>query len=167
MAKPQFIPPPQELKRKAVNFKTGVDVALTAETVQKLETVIAANGDEFSKDVFAKLQKMRETLNAIGDDAFARIFVLPSLATLSLEIKGMGGLFGYPLLTVLAKSLNDFIETLKDPTAVQFDIIGIHVDAMYLILAQHVSGQGGHTEQELLGMLSRAIRKVSGEPEAE
>ncbi|MBP6817987.1 hypothetical protein V6B08_10335 [Ferrovibrio sp. MS7] len=160
MAKPQFINPPQELKRKAVNYKTGFSVNLTDEITEKLEATISANGDAFAIEVMEKLKTMRATINGVGPDSIARMLMLPSVAEMALDIKGMGGTFGYPLLTMLAKSLNDFIGALGMPTDAQFEVIRIHVDAMYVMLGQHVTGVGGASEKAMLSMLNRAVDKV-------
>jgi len=161
MAKPQFLSPPQELKRKAVNFKTGFSVNLTDEITEKLEKTIAAKGDAFAIEVMDKLKSMRQTIKGVGADSVARMLMLPSVAEMALDIKGMGGTFGYPLLTMLAKSLHDFIGTLNMPTDGQFEVIRIHVDAMYVMLGQHVTGTGGTTEKTMLTMLSSAVNKVA------
>src|SRR3546814_2707206 len=81
---------------------------------------------------------------------------------LAFDIKGMGGLFGYPLLTALGKSLNDFIGTLTMPSEASFEIISIHIDALYVLLAQHVTGQGGEVERVLISTLAPAVDKVAG-----
>lgn len=164
MNKPQFLKPPQELRRKAVNFKNGFSVNLTDEIKTKLEKTIAAKGDAFALEVMDKLKAMRQTIQGAGADTAARMAILPNLAEMALEIKGMGGIFGYPLLTMLAKSLNDFIGTLGMPSDAQFEVIRIHVDAMYVMLGQHVTGNGGATEQTMMAMLNRAIDKVAQPP---
>ncbi len=161
MKKPQFINPPQDLRNKAVNFKTGVAVQLTDDIASKLEAAIAANGDTFAMEVLDKLKSMRTTIAGVSPDSIARMFMLPEISGLAFEIKGMGGTFGYPLLTRLAKSLHDFIRGLGMPSDAQFEVIRIHVDAMYILLAQHVTGQGSTSEQEMLAMLNRAIDVVA------
>ncbi|MBX3455360.1 hypothetical protein [Ferrovibrio sp.] len=161
MKKPQFINPPQDLRNKAVNFKTGVAVQLTEDIASKLEAAIAANGDTFAMEILDKLKTMRTTIAGVGPDSIARMFMLPAIGELAFEIKGMGGTFGYPLLTRLAKSLHDFIRGLSMPSDAQFEVIRIHVDAMYILLAQHVTGQGGASESEMLAMLNRAIDVVA------
>ncbi len=163
--KPEFFKAPQELRRKAVNFRKGFSVNLTDEITAKLEKTIAANGDAFAIEVMDKLKTMRQAIQAASQDNAERAYSLPRLATTAREIKGMGGIFGYPLLTLLAKLLNDFIGTLSVPTDAQFEVVRIHVDAMYVLLAQHVTGAGGPTEKTLVNMLHQAISKVT-DPQA-
>ena len=61
----------------------------------------------------------------------------------------------------MAKSLNDYIRGLKNVTKVQIEIITLHVDALYVILGQHITGAGGATEAEVLSALLQATRKFS------
>lgn len=73
----------------------------------------------------------------------------------------MGGTFDFPLLTQVAKSLNDYVRSLKNVTKTHLDIITLHIDALYVILAQHITGQGGATEAQVLTALQQATKKFS------
>ena len=151
----------QTLKLKAVNHKTGLPLSLPAETRSQIEGVIAASTDSFASEILAKLTEMRQIIARLGKDEVSRAFVLPSVQELAFDIKGMGGLFGYPLLTSLGKSLNDFVLAQALPGEAEFEIISIHIDALYVLLAQHVTGQGGAMEQTLISTLASAVDKVS------
>src|SRR3546814_4769917 len=98
---------------------------------------------------------MRQIIARLGKDEVSRAFVLPSVQELAFDIKGMGGLFGYPLLTALGKSLNDFIGTLTMPSEASFEIISIHIDALYVLLSPHVTGPGGEVQRVLISPLAR------------
>lgn len=152
----------QALRQKAVNHRTGLPLMLTDEVRGQIEGVIAASIDSFATEVLGKLVEMRQIIARLGKDEVSRAFVLPSVQELAFDIKGMGGLFGYPLLTALGKSLNDFIGTLTMPSEASFEIISIHIDALYVLLAQHVTGQGGEVERVLISTLASAVDKVAG-----
>jgi HPt (histidine-containing phosphotransfer) domain-containing protein len=163
MAKPEkakFIKASQELRLRAVNFETGVDLTLTDEVRGCIEAVITESADTFSKDVLDKLREMRIQVKAAEDDPLSRIFILTTIAELAFDIKGMGGTFGYPLLSHLAKSLKDFIATLALPNEAQLEVISIHVDAMYVVLAQGVRGMTDRLQKDLLDNLGIAVSKV-------
>jgi HPt (histidine-containing phosphotransfer) domain-containing protein len=158
--KATFIKAPQGLRQKAVNFHTGVDLMLTDEVRGRIEAVITESADVFSKDVLDKLREMRVQVKAAEDDPLSRIFILTTIAELAFDIKGMGGTFGYPLLSQLAKSLKDFIAELALPNEAQLEVISIHVDAMYVVLAQGVRGTSDKLQKDLLDNLSIAVSKV-------
>lgn len=158
--KPKIIKAPQDLRMRAVNYKTGLDLHLTDEVRGKIEQVIGESADAFSKEVLEKLREMRIQVKAAEDDPLSRIFILTTISELAFDIKGMGGTFGYPLLSHLAKSLKDFIAELALPNEQQLEVISIHVDAMYVVLAQGVRGTTEKLQKDLLENLSVAVTKV-------
>jgi HPt (histidine-containing phosphotransfer) domain-containing protein len=158
--KPKFIKAPQTLRQRAVNNKTGLELTLTDEVRGSIEKVIGDSADAFSKEVLEKLREMRMQVKAAEDDPLSRIFILTTISELAFDIKGMGGTFGYPLLSHLAKSLKDFITELALPNEQQLEVISIHVDAMYVVLAQGVRGTTERLQKDLLENLSVAVTKV-------
>jgi hypothetical protein len=158
--KVQIITASQELRLRAVNFHTGVDVILTDDVRKRIETVIADTADAFSNEVLEKLREMRAQVKAAEGDELSRIFILSTIAELAFDIKGMGGTFGYPLLSHLAKSLKDFIAGLALPNEAQLQVISIHIDAMYVVLAQGVRGMTDQLQNDLLNNLGVAVNKV-------
>lgn len=157
---PEFIAAPQNLRRKAVSLTVGMPVVLTPETAAKLEKVIASHGDNFAVEILDKLRDLRKLILEAAAEPQDRYLMLPKVGYAALDIKGMGTMFGYPLLTILAKSAHDFVKRLGAVTEAQFEVIRLHVDAMYVVLAQQVTGEGSTTEKEVVKMLREAINKV-------
>lgn len=158
--KVQIIKASQDLRQRAVNFDTGLDIALTDEVRGLIEKAISASEDAFSNEVLEKLREMRVQVKAAEGDPLSRIFILSTIAELAFDIKGMGGIFGYPMLSHLAKSLKDFIAGLALPNEAQLEVISIHVDAMYVVLAQGVRGTSERLQKDLLDNLGVAVNKV-------
>jgi len=158
--KAKLIKAPQDLRQRAVNYTTGLELTLTDEVRGKIEAVISESADAFSQDVLGKLREMRMQVKAAEDDSLSRIFILTTIAELAFDIKGMGGTFGYPLLSHLAKSLKDFIADLALPNEAQLEVISIHVDAMYVVLAQGIHGMTDRLQKDLLDNLGIAVSKV-------
>ena len=72
------------------------------------------------------------------------------------ELRGQGGTFGYPLITVFAKSLHEATESgapLDDPAV---EVVKAHVDAMRAVIRERVKGDGGEIGQALLKGLEQA-----------
>lgn len=158
-SKVQIIQPTGELRKRAVNYKKGFSVELTSSEMVQLEKVVHQSKDKFVVSVGKKLKDLRDAAHAVADDAMSIPGFLRTAEKDSLEIKGLGGTFDFPLLTQVAKSLNDYVRGLKNVTKVHLDIITLHIDALYVILAQHITGQGGATEAEVLSALLQATRK--------
>lgn len=157
--RPTFIAAPQELKRKAVNFKRGFSLKLEPEVVKKLEQVVEKATDSFTIEVADKLKQLRSALSEVAQGGTEGMQYMREIRNVSLDIKGMGGMFKYPLLTAFAKSLNDFVQGLNDPSDIQLDIIGAQIDALYVVMANRIQGGGGQTERELLQALQVATQK--------
>jgi chemotaxis protein histidine kinase CheA len=159
--KPVFLPPAQDLRLKAVNLKKGYPLKLEPAELRRLESVIERAADALHKETAEKLRLLRAALNDVakGDRADQ---AMRAIRSLSLDIKGMGGMFKYPLLTAFAKSLNDFTNSIDYPTPVQLDIIAAQIDALYVVLAKHLQGSGGRTERALLDALRQATARHKG-----
>lgn len=153
------MPPSQELRRKAVNFKKGFKLKLEPEEIKKLEAVVEKATDQFTVEVADKLRALRVALNDVANSQIGADQAMQAIRTISLEIKGMGGMFKYPLLTAFAKSLNDFTKDMGVPTPIQLDIIAAQIDALYVVMGNRIQGSGSKIEMQLLSALEEAARK--------
>lgn len=160
----KIIPPRADLKKKAVNFTTGLDLRLTPELVRKLEKVVHESRDRFTTDIAERLSAMRRDLVEVGDPAAQRALVGRIYAS-SLEIKGAGGTIGYDLLTQIGKSLNDFVHGLEALDGRQARVVGLHIDALYVVLANRITGRGGIIESAIVEAFGEARRKLRPEQE--
>ncbi|WP_370153609.1 hypothetical protein [Ferrovibrio sp.] len=156
--KADFLPPPQDLQRRAVNFTKGYRLKLEPAELRRLEEVVEKATDAFTAEVAERLRQLRQTIADVagGNDEPQAMRIIRAL---SLDIKGMGGTFRYPLLSAYAKSLNDFAVQVDRPSAVQTDILAAHIDAMYVVMAERITGVGGRRERDLLEALQTAVEK--------
>ena len=157
----QVIPAQQELKQKSVNTKNGFDIAMTPAELDELESVIQASRDEFVVEAASLLKKLRSDLSyarAHRDDVAT--FIQSALRA-AYDIKSLGGSFNYPLMTSMAQSLHDFLAERTELTTKQYDLVGLHVDMLYLVLSRHMDGPGGTTEQQIVLALREGVRRFS------
>lgn len=134
---------------------------LTSDEVDRIETVIDKSEGRFAGEALAKLRILRARLHAtgiasIGNDQAAFCHLVADVA---LELKGLGGTFGYPVLTAVAKSLHDFIEGRTAMDATRTDIVQHHLDAMYRVVEEGLKGPGGAREDALLSAFHTATEK--------
>lgn len=153
----QIIPPRPDLRRKAVNYSKGFDLKLPPAMVEKLEQVVHRARDNFTADIAGRLVAMRKALRELGDGPDEDRQALSLIYAHSLEIKGAGGTIGYDLLTAIGKSLNDFVTGLSELDRRRMDVIDLHIDALYVVLANRITGRGGPTEAAVLKAFS-AVR---------
>lgn len=155
-----IIPNRGELKRKAVNYKTGLDLKLDDEMLKKMEALVQNSSTQFIDQTVATLKALRETLARAAADPASRAEALEQIREEAFQIKGMGGVFGYPLLTEFAKSLHDFLKELNDLDELQQEIVSIHIDTLYLVVSHKIAGSGGPLEAQLRASLKAAIDKA-------
>ena len=157
--KVQIIQPSGDLRKRAVNFKTGFGVVLSAGETQKLQNVVEKSSEKFVRDIGATLRKLREDLAALPEGEILTNDMLARVANDAVDIKGLGGTFKFPLLTQIAASLHDYVQKIETPSAWNAVIVGHHIDALYVVLAQRITGFGGQVESEVLVALRTASAK--------
>jgi hypothetical protein len=148
--KVRIIRPPDDLRRRAVNNLRGLSLDLTPGERQRIESAVHRSKDRFVRQVAERLKALRAAQGAAEADPKARPDYLRRLQDESLAIKGLGGTFGYPLVTSIASSLNDFLLKRQDVDAKQLTVIRLHIDAIYVILARKAADLKPELAGELL-----------------
>lgn len=77
------------------------------------------------------------------------------------ELRGQGGTFGYPLITVFGKSLYDLTKPPCRQDDANLEIVKAHIDTMRAVLREKIEGDGGEMGQALFKALRAAINKFS------
>lgn len=157
--KARIIAPAQDLKRRAVNYRKGLDLNLSAKDIERIQAVIDESRDRCATEVADQLSFMQRGLPEAEADKRQRPAFLRNVRSSSLDIKALGGMFGFPLLTAFAKSLNDFVTPLREANDSQMAVIHTHVDAMYVVLMQRITGTGGKVEGQVLDAFKTAAKK--------
>jgi len=84
------------------------------------------------------------------------------LNTLAHELRGQGGIFGYPLVTRFGKSL---YEGTRDPditvTNRHIEFYRAHVDAINAVMNEKMKGDGGDIGRSLLEGLKQAQKNFA------
>lgn len=154
-----MVPPVEELRERAVNSTTGMDLRLSPAVLRRLEAVVNESRERFVVDLAARLRKLRTTVQAVLDGELSQEDLLLLVFDESLEIKGMGGTIGYDVLSLIATTLNDFVAGRTQLGRIQFEILQLHIDAMYVVIADRITEHGGILEDQVLSGLRAAVRK--------
>ncbi len=109
------------------------------------------------------LRSMVDSRNALAvgeGDASAHI---SNINTIAHELRGQGGIFDYPLITHIGKSLYDVTMSQSiEVSPAWIDLIGAHIDTIRTVFSQKVSGTGGEIGAQLLHEMEVAVRKFAG-----
>ena len=157
--KPTLIVPPNPLKMKV---GIGGPGAVTPEALARAEAVIADMADDYvtwAKEDLVNLQAALAKLRATKGDNSAEVEAIFQIAH---DVKGQGGSFGYPLMTEIGHHLCRFLESLESANAAEIDVIGVHIDALKLVITKKMKGDGGTTGDALFKGLESVVAKVGG-----
>jgi len=80
------------------------------------------------------------------------------------ELRGQGGTFGYPLITVFGKSLYELTKPPCRQDDANLEIVKAHIDTMRAVLREKIEGDGGELGQALFKALKAAINKYTAKP---
>lgn len=154
---------PNQLKEKVGGLGSSepgeLPTALLEEAEAELERA-SLDFTDWALDYLKKLSQLcREALGKSG----TRTPQFQEINLLAHELRGQGGTFGYPLITVFAKMLFDVTRDgcRQDDNAVE--VVKAHIDAMRAVIRDKVSGDGGQIGRDLLKSLEIAITKLSAD----
>lgn len=83
---------------------------------------------------------------------------------LAHELRGQGGVFGYPLISEFGKSLYNCTGSSARVTENLLEFVKAHIDGITAVIKGNMKGDGGPVGKELLGSLEAAKKKYSGGP---
>lgn len=133
---------------------------LDVEILKKVEEKIESMAGDYSTWVADELLRLDEALRKLKDPEANLRHVMARINRGAHEMRGQGGIFGYPLITEFAKSL--FLTTSKHYQSLtdnEYELIKAHIDAIKVVINEKVEGDGGETGRALLDGLQAAIKK--------
>jgi len=131
---------------------------LLAEAEAQLERT-SVEFTDWAKGYLAKLAKLCE--EALAQPS-GRRKQFEQINLLAHELRGQGGTFGYPLISVFGKMLYDVTGSSCSETDGSVETVKAHVDAMRAVIREKISGDGGAVGRELLLSLKEAVKKFAG-----
>lgn len=155
--KPRIIKPPSTLKSKVgVGGRKAVDPAALA----RAEQAVADLGDEYLEWAQEDLRKLEQGFNALKASDEGGKELLGAIFRVAHEIKGQGGSFGYDLMTLIGNQLCHFVEELAEAGPTEIQVIGLHVDALKIVMVKQMRGDGGQAGRALLRGLDQVVSKI-------
>lgn len=91
-----------------------------------------------------------------------RMIAVQALYTVAHNIKGQGTSFGFPLMTRLGDSLCRLTRNKRPVADSDLTVIQAHLDAMRLVLAQNIRGDGGVLGDKLAQRLEGMVTEIVG-----
>lgn len=152
----QFVTPPNYLKMKV--GAGGVD----KEAIKEAEIAVQVLGHKmYAKWADSDLDRMRGAFEELKKTSLDDPEGLKKMLRICWDMKGLGGTFGYPLVTTITHYLSNYLEHCVDSGAqVSAAVVSPHIDALYVVLSQKVSGDGGAIGRELVAGLEKVVLKT-------
>jgi hypothetical protein len=135
------------------------------------EELCAKAGDAIEQvktPLFQKLEedvdRLRSTLNVMKSASGDGVTYLNALHAIAFEMKGLAGMFGYPLVARVSELILQTTGSQMPATGRILEVIGLQVDAITLIIRERRAGDGGEMGHALIASLQMAMDRVSDAP---
>lgn len=132
------------------------------EVLKKVEEKIGEMAGDYSHWISDEIKKLDDALNKLREPGANLRALIGRINKGAHEMRGQGGIFGYPLITEFAKSL--FLSTNRNYPAIsdnEFELLKAHLSAIKIVISEKIDGDGGETGRALLSGLQAAIKKYS------
>ena len=159
MSDAQFIKVPNNLRKaKSGNGLGKLDQSLLKRAEQVIENIQATYTDWADEELEALDAVVARLVSGSSDQSAD----LKELYTLSLDMKGSGGSFGYLMMSEVAASLNDFLQGKEALQKLDIEVVAAHVSALRAIYAESIRDDGGNMGRALLVGLEKIVAKADG-----
>ncbi len=135
-----------------------IDVSI----LKKVEEQISSMAGDYSTWIGDEIKRLDHAVQELKSPDVNLRQVITTINRGSHEMRGQGGIFGYPLITEFSKSL--FLTTNRHYNSLsenEYELIKAHVDAIKVVINEKVEGDGGDVGRALLTGLQAAIKKYS------
>ena len=155
--KPEFITPPNTLKSKV---RTGGPGAVDMAALDRAEQVIVGLTDNYLEWVQEDLEKIDRAYEALKKASGDRTSEVDAVFQASHDIKSQGGSFGYDMMTAIGYELCRLIEKAGSIGPGEMEAINLHINAMKLVIAEDIKGEGGEQGKQMLSGLQQVCEKL-------
>lgn len=150
------------LKEKTAGLSPG-RTSINMDTLEKAQDALNKMAEDYPDWVSNLIVKLQEQHGRCVDTPESRRDSLDVIQTISHDMKGQGGTFGYPLITEFADSLYAISAPRDDISDNRIELIKSHIDAMRAVIKGRVSGDGGDIGRQLTKSLNDAKEKYAEE----
>lgn len=150
--KAEFIRPPNTLKAKVGSGGLGEDILLKAQALLENNAVdFRPLAEMYLKSLMKGIDQASEPENERDIETIIAGMLYPAM-----QLKANGGMFHYPLVTMISDKLVQFLEVLEDPDLDAVEIVlAFHTTIRAVVLGK-ITGTGGKHGEELMAALDEA-----------
>ncbi len=131
-----------------------------ADELAAAEAAVAALADNFSVWIREDLDRMNTEFDHASETPDANNENIAEIFSISHNIKGQAGSFGYTLLTRVAASLCEHVRDAGDASEASLKVVQGHLMAMQFIVDKKVEGEGGEVGEKLFAKLQDLAQQL-------
>lgn len=152
---------PRGLKSKLAGGSPGDPKAplLDPDLIEAADNKIAEMEGDYADWVAETIEELTQAHHRAVEDTERASVHLTTIHDIAHELRGQGGIFGYPLMTQFGKSLYDVSFDDATVTPALLDLIDAHIDLIKIVTRKKIKGDGGETGKALMKSLAEAKRK--------
>ncbi len=150
---------PKSLKAKVGGSGSGAGT-IDMKLLEEAEAQIGNMEDDYADWVRKSINALVQAINRCIENPKMASTHYESIHDIALELRGQGGVFGYPLVTTFGKSLYEYTSPGQrgiDPQHIE--LVKAHVDGINAVTRQKIKGDGGTVGAELVKSLVKAKQK--------
>ncbi len=146
----------EKLGPNARKIPVSFDPALIQAAERRIQQLVGDYGDWMDRYVTA-ISAAQEALTTGKGDQERNLAKINEVAH---ELRGQGGIFDYPLITDVGKSLYKATKpTGHPPTKDRIKLIGAHIDTIRTVFKNKIVGDGGDIGTALLQEIEAAVKR--------
>lgn len=135
--------------------------AVTPERLAQIDSdIVASLSGPYLEQASADLQLMESAHADIRPGESIDSASVQRLRRVLHETRGMGGTFGYLMITEIANHIHGLIHAEERTTEEQLGGIKVHLDAIGLVISEQLSGDGGERGNEVMNGLQKVYLKL-------
>ena len=146
----QFIKPPSNLRKAKIGSGRAKP---DTQAIQRAEAMIKKSGRDFHMWAQGDLDEIDQALAAARKYPDQQEECIKQIFRRSMELKALGGSFGYDLISQVGDSLKKYTESRSEANPRDVEIIDEHVNAIRVVLAEDIRGEGGDVGRAIVDSL--------------
>jgi hypothetical protein len=155
-----YFRPPNALKDKVAGLGASGGGGIPLELLEEAEASLGRAALDFGNWALDYLNKLAKLCQEALDDPMRASKSFREINLLAHELRGQGGTFGYPLISVFGKMLYDVTVGKCRDDAAAVEVVKAHVDAMRAVLREKIAGDGGEVGRQLTKSLELAVGRI-------
>lgn len=155
----EIIKPPHDIANKV--SKTGPNVVTESLLERTEKNIVSVFGGQYMEWVREDLKQLETYLSEFPSNAARDCEAVVAFSQCVHELRGMGGTFGYNLVSIIGDQMYRMIQSFDIIDDARAMALRLHLDALKVVVAQKITGDGGDHGRSVLDGLSRVYRKYT------